>query len=486
MNAAELARDLHGRNPLPQRLPKAMTDAGASAESLPTHSLEAASLPGPEPAGPDWHPIRAIHRHADGVITFHRKNVAGEFENLFGTSSKYLESMFPEIAEQLETDSYFSINAFFYPEKGRHYIPAAQARRSDNLRYLTAAFADVDSHKLGLDFGTAFGMILSAQEEGEILPPSIIVRSGRGLWLFWLLSDHHNPELPCRAFPEKVRVYVEVNRAIGERLAAMGADPAAHDALRLVRIPGSKNPRTKKVPNDLRVKFWLQCGVQGKPAVYTLNQLAEFFGAKLPKLDNSSKHALLEARRAPGDRLRGHAQLNARRLREFNLLWVARGGFPDGCRNHAALIYAWLLRRSGLDRASVTAHIERFAATCRPVLDMAARRDAVRTAFSRTISRMCDQTISDWLDITPAESKMLEKLPAASRFGVIDLHPKTDRSVNREQRRRLVAQLAAEFGVLPCRRMASLLAKRGHVVSYRSIARDYLALGLSEAKKFDA
>ncbi len=485
MNAAELARDLHGRKLLPQRLPKTMTDAGASAESLPTHSLEVASLPGPEPPGPDWHPIRAIHRHSDGVITFHRKDAAGEFENLFGISSKYLEGMFPEIAEQLECDSYFSINAFYDPEKRRHYIPATQARRSDNLRYLTAAFADVDSHKLGLDFGTAFGMILSAQEEGEILPPSIIVRSGRGIWLFWLLSDHRDPELPCRAFPEKVRVYVAVNRAIGERLAAMGADPAAHDALRLVRIPGSKNPRSQKVPDDLRVKFWLQCGTQGKPAVYTLNQLAEFFGAKLPRLENRSKHALLEAKRAPGDRLRGHAQLNARRLREFNLLWVARGGFPDGCRNHAALIYAWLLRRSGMDQAAVGAAVERLAETCRPELDITGRGNAIRTAFSRTMRRVCDQTISDWLDITPDESKMLEKLPAASRFGVIDLHPEADTSVNREQRRRLIAQLAAEFGVLPCRRMANLLATRGCVVSYQTVHRDYRALGLSEAKKFD-
>ncbi len=444
---------------------------------------KAVSLPGPEPAGPDWQPIRAIHRHSDGVITFHRKNAAGEFENLFGISSKYLESMFPEIAEQLETDSYFSINAFFSPEKGRHYIAAAQARQPSKLRYLCAAFADVDSHKLGLDFGTAFGMILSAQEKGEILPASIIVRSGRGLWLFWLLSDHRNPELPCRAFPEKVRVYVDVNRVIGERLAAVGADPVARDALRLVRIAGSKNPRAKSVPEYLRVKYWIQCGAQGKPAVYTLDRLAEFFGANLPKLDSPSKQALLEARRASGDRLRGHAQLNARRLREFNLLLAYRGGFDEGNRNHAALIYAWLLRRSGLDRDAVTAHVERFAGTCRPQLDMSARRDAIRTAFSRTIRRLCDQTIADWLDITPTESTMLERLPAASRFGMVKVGAPQVPSVNADQRRRLIAQLVTEFGVLSCRAMANLLSQRGCPVSQMSVCTDYRALGLSKERK---
>jgi hypothetical protein len=458
----------------------------AGEQGLPSHSLQAIPLPGPEPAGPDWHPIRAIHRHADGVITFHRKSAAGVFENLFGFSSKYLESMFPEIAEQLEIDSYFSINAFFHPEKGRHYIPAAQARQASKLRYLCAAFADVDSHKLGLDFGTAFGMVLSAQEKGEILPASIIVRSGRGLWLLWLLSDHRNPELPCRAFPEKVRAYVDVNRAIAERLAVVGADPAARDALRLMRVAGSKNPRSKNVPEHPRVKFWLQCGAQGKPAVYTLDRLAEFFGANLPRLDDPSKRALLDARRAPGDRLRGHAQLNARRLREFNLLWAARGGFDEGHRNHAALVYAWLLRRSGLDRAAVAASLERFAVSCRPELDMAARGNAIRTAFARTIRRLCDQTIADWLDVTPPESGMLERLPAASRFGIVKAETERAPAINPEQRRRLIAQLVSKFGSLSCRKMANLVSERGGVVSYRTIARDYRTLRLSEVAKCDA
>src|SRR5690349_13321567 len=82
-------------------------------------------IPGPEPTGPELPPIRAIHRHADGVITFHRKTADG-FENLFGVRSEYLEGMFPEFQEQLECDSYFSINAFWHQEKNRHYLNAAK------------------------------------------------------------------------------------------------------------------------------------------------------------------------------------------------------------------------------------------------------------------------------------------------------------------------------------------------------------------------
>lgn len=449
------------------------------------HDGGVASLPGPEPTGPQWQPIRAIHRHTDGVITFHRKTADGEFENLFAISSKYLESMWPEFVDQLDTDTYFSINAYFHPEKRRHYIAATQARKPDRLRYLCAAFADLDCQNLGLDFGEAFAMILRAQEKGKIPPASIIMRSGRGLWLFWLLGDRRNPDLPCPAFPDKVRIYVDVNRVIGERLAEVGADPAARDALRLVRIAGSKNSRAKKIPEYLRVKYWVQCGADGKPAVYTLDKLAEFFGANLPRLDAPSKRALTEAKRAPGDRLRGHVQLNARRLREFNLLWVSRGGFQEGCRARAALIYGWLLHRNGLERSMVAAEVERFALACRPELGMADRGDAMRTIFSSTkpIRRLRDQTISDWLDISPAESKMLERLPPASRFGIVELHPEPATSINAEQRRRLIDQLIGQFGVRSSRSMARLLAEQDCPVSYRTVQTDYRSMGIIEAKK---
>jgi hypothetical protein len=120
---------------------------------------------------------------------------------------------------------------------------------------------------------------------------------------------------------------------------------------------------------------------------------------------------------------------------------------------------------------------------CRPQLDMSARRDAIRTAFSRTIRRLCDQTIADWLDITPTESRMLERLPAASRFGVVKAEAQQVPSVNADQRRRLISQLVTEFGVLSCRAMAKLLAQSGCVVSQMSVSRDYRALNLPKERE---
>ena len=45
-------------------------------------------------------------------------------------------------------------------------------------------------HQTGpLDFGYQFGQIITLQDEGIIPPASLVMRSGRGLWLFWLLAD---------------------------------------------------------------------------------------------------------------------------------------------------------------------------------------------------------------------------------------------------------------------------------------------------------
>ena len=37
--------------------------------------------------------------------------------------------------------------------------------------------------------GKAIGAVIDAQDQGLIPPASVITRSGRGIWLLWLLQD---------------------------------------------------------------------------------------------------------------------------------------------------------------------------------------------------------------------------------------------------------------------------------------------------------
>ena len=63
------------------------------------------------PIAPDLNLLGAIHRHDDGVITFHEK-LDGQFKNLFAIRSEHLPRNFPEIVSQLDADAFMSMNAF--------------------------------------------------------------------------------------------------------------------------------------------------------------------------------------------------------------------------------------------------------------------------------------------------------------------------------------------------------------------------------------
>lgn len=438
--------------------------------SSPVAGVPASKLSGPEPAGPEVLPLLAIHRHDDGVVTFHRKgSQAGTFENLFGIRPRDLPNLFPQFAKELDRDSYFSINAFWHPEQKKQMLPATEARQPNRLRYLCAAYSDIDIHHLQVDFGTALAAIVRLQDEKYIPPSSAIVRSGRGLWLLWFLHDARDPQLPLRAFPEKLRNYLHVNRAIHSRLASIGADASARDALRLTRVPGSVHPLSN---NRLRVKYWLQGDCNGKPYSYTLGELAQLFGVASEDLVPEERKAMLEAERPTGRRYRGYASLHARRLREFSVLRAMRGGFAQGCRNCAVLVYSWLLRCNRTPPERILREALILAKECRPPLSDGETRQAVKTVMGWKLARFRDQMISDWLKVTPAESACLEKMPASVQFGVKGV---TQAKESRKaERRAAIRQILQDLGSVPsCRSMARMLRERQIAVSHMQVSRDY-------------
>ncbi len=165
-------------------------------------------------------------------------------------------------------------------------------------------------------------------------------------------------------------------------------------------------------------------------------------------------------------------RLNARRLREFSVLRAMRGGFAEGCRNRAVLVYAWLLRCSRMAPEGILREAQALAAECRPPLSTVETRQAVKTATSRRFARLRDQTVSDWLEVTPVECAYLEKLPAASRFGrKRDAAPEVSRQL---ERRAAMLQILRERRTAPsCREMVRLLRERQIEVSHMQVSWDY-------------
>lgn len=405
-----------------------------------------------DPDTPDLKPVELLHRHNDGFVSFHRK-VDGQFEDLFSVPARQLDGIFPQLSPLLERDSYFSINAFYRAGYGiaRNSPPPLQLnranRKTESLRWLTACFADLDCHQLGISVGTAIGRIITAQDAGIIPAASMLIRSGRGVWLFWFLTSETAGLV--RAWPDKLQLWCTIQREITSRLADLGADANARDASRITRIAGSINTKA-----ETRVSYWVQANQAGHKYTYTLAELSQFFGITIPP-----RHPRIEEKRTElsvrGQRGQRGRWLKARQ--QFDQLWAMRGTFVEGTRNNAVFIYASILRSQQIPEDAVIEEIERLV-SCFSGGGEPYTQDEMKSALKvakgfPAFGGMRNQTIADMLHITPQESEILETWPAAEVFfpqqTVFESEPKLTRSEAGARRRKILKAHIDRIGCVP-------------------------------------
>jgi hypothetical protein len=268
-----------------------------------------------------------LHRHQDGVISFAVES-DGRWRPVHAVRARDLESMFPEFREQLLRDSFVSINAAHRMARrfsGRLGMPD---HNTLNSRYLCACYCDIDCYKIGISCEVALQFVGNRVNHGDLPAPSAIVRSGQGLWLFWLLHDEvDSSRAHLGAYPDNSRnhlqLYARINREIGQRLAELGADPAATDAARYVRVPGSFR-------NDVEEEVLWQWEDPSGEAVlsYSLLDLGERVGVKkatprkpVAQMETAGKYPL---------RRRGFLAANINKLAAFQALQELRGGLRRG------------------------------------------------------------------------------------------------------------------------------------------------------------
>jgi hypothetical protein len=351
----------------------------------------------------DVESILAIHREPDGYIGFVRKPDPAHpqldkhgkpktWVSLFSIKAAELRSMFPAFAEWLTDESYFTVNGYYCAAPYRNKTTGLPDvwRKEKHLSTLNTCYADIDCGRPESEEPGAALHWRQAQHEAEILAdrgvipqPSIMARSGRGVYLFWLLRDAKDPAKPPHAWPEKIELYKSCNRAIDERLRAhrLPADLAAIDAARVLRVPGSIHRKALR-----RVTYVIQLDEYGKGFVYTLPELAKFLDLPAPdgelpeKARTLAKPAQYRRTKNPGSaplRSRGPMILNARRAQDLLSLQTWRGGFlkrgmkyPDGTtspgRRFILTLYANFLKGSGVDQASALPALREMAANMHP------------------------------------------------------------------------------------------------------------------------
>ena len=119
---------------------------------------------------------------------------------------------------------YISINTFY-----------STFRRLEYIKELKAQFIDLDVYKTGFTKEQII-MHLEADYFNKSIPrPNLIIDSGRGLYLIWLLNS-----VPSKALP----LWKAIEEYLYSVLKPFGADRQALDPTRVLRVPGSINSKS--------------------------------------------------------------------------------------------------------------------------------------------------------------------------------------------------------------------------------------------------
>ena len=164
--------------------------------------------------------FNTVHSSSKGWITKAEINKSGFNQRHY----KYQELLQQEFNKE---NTYISLNTFY-----------STYRRLEYLKELKAHFIDLDTYKTGFT-KTQILMNLEENHFNKTIPrPNLIVDSGRGLYLIWLINS-----VPSKALP----LWKAVEEYLYSVLKPFGADRQALDPTRVLRVPGSINSKSKSI-----------------------------------------------------------------------------------------------------------------------------------------------------------------------------------------------------------------------------------------------
>lgn len=160
------------------------------------------------------------HNDSDGWITVAKKTINGRFQQRHYKP----EELAVNLSNWLGEDVYFSQNTFYKPQ-----------RQIQNLRQLKALYVDLDFYLFNYDPSWILGK-LEYEFFGENIPePNIIIFSGQGIVLIWLLEP-----VPYKALP----LWQAIQDYFLKELKDLGGDSKASDAARVFRLAGTINSKS--------------------------------------------------------------------------------------------------------------------------------------------------------------------------------------------------------------------------------------------------
>lgn len=200
-------------------------------------------------------------------------------------------------------------------------------RRVVNLLRTGVIFADLDYYHTPFSAydpeAMAWAVVQRCHDDG--LPiPSLVLFSGRGLQVKWLLNE----PIPAQALPR----WNAVQKAVGAVLADLGADPSARDASRVLRLVGTVNTKTNEYARVVYVN-----GPMQSPTAYSFDDFAD---TVLPHTreeiasfrEKRKQFKIIHGNRAGSLKSLHGGQLAWHRLKDLQKLSELRGGIAEGAR----------------------------------------------------------------------------------------------------------------------------------------------------------
>jgi hypothetical protein len=150
----------------------------------------------------------------------------------------------PKMVETANSWSFYNEDDCYWGINGYSFAPDEWQRVWSNVKQLNGFYADFDyytidryKHLSGIDFAAEV-----LNENQWLLPPTVVVDSGQGCWMFWLfkrppvISEKH----------DWMSQWQENQSFLVDQLTDYGADVRCKDATRVARLPNTINSKTGK------------------------------------------------------------------------------------------------------------------------------------------------------------------------------------------------------------------------------------------------
>lgn len=327
--------------------------------------------------------INFLHGESKALIHFIQLENKLMNRNRAFPKTKALEQAY----DWIEGDCYISLNTF-----------KNNRRKVENTVRLNALYTDLDFYKTDIDINDARSKIDDLIGEEEIPIPNVIIYSGRGLQLVWLI-DH-------MVYTENYfKLWSRMQEAIYDRLQCLNADNAARSASQLFRLPGSIHSITNTVVKAEYIK----------EKRYSITDLKDMLLDVLPEdwrkqIQNEKIIGIEKEKKLKNGKDEGTTKCNlnlrslhSARLKDLEKLLYLRAGNVN--RRRFVFYYAAISRSNNIDVGVIRKSLKRINELFNKSLSQGVIESAIKSSEYKY--KFTNKLLIENLDITSKEQQEL-------------------------------------------------------------------------------